>query len=261
MTKDALVAKHNGPVAWLTLNRPDVMNALNSEILDRLEQQLMALAEDPCTRVVVLTGSGKAFCAGADLKDTNEQTDAALGDPDFLDRAEQVFGQLRQFPKPIVAALNGLTLAGGLELTMCCDLVIAAKSAKLGDAHANFGVFPGGGGASVLPRMIPLNVAKYLLFTGEFVPAEDLERFGLVNEIVEDAMLVQKVQELAERISNKSPASLRRMKSVANESHDKSRADALRHEQYELRKHQRSFDMAEGLAAFMEKREPQFRGT
>jgi enoyl-CoA hydratase/carnithine racemase len=179
----------------------------------------------------------------------------------MLDRVcDNVMNPLRDFPKPVIAALNGTTMAGGLELAMACDIVVAAESAQLGDAHANFGVYPGAGGAAVLPRLIPHNVAKYLLFTGKTLSADEMRTYGLVNEIAEDDELQRVVTELAEHIAAKSPIALRRMKEVANASLDKSRDAALEHEQVMLRKHERSYDMAEGLRAFSEKRPPQFEG-
>jgi len=260
MTDVSLVMAIDGPVAWFKLNRPDAMNALTDDMLDRLEVGLSEVADNDDIRVVVLTGNGKAFCAGADLKDANEDGGLAPGELDTIDRAGKVFNQARNFPKPMIAALNGITLAGGLELAMCCDLLVAAESAKLGDAHANFGVFPGAGGAAILPRLIPLNVAKYLLFTGKFLPAAEMQKYGLVNDVVADAELITSVQSLAELIAQKSPASLRRMKEVANQTQDKSRLDSLLQEQYEFRKHERSYDMVEGLSAFAEKRKPEFKG-
>ncbi|MNV56671.1 2,3-dehydroadipyl-CoA hydratase [compost metagenome] len=160
----------------------------------------------------------------------------------------------------MIAAVNGMALAGGLETVLCCDLVIAAQSARFGDAHSNFGVFPGGGGAAVLPRKVPENVAKYMLFTGDALPAQDMKNYGLVSEVVADAELVERVQALGDKLAQKSPLVLRKMKKVADEAGDKTRADALRQELLELRNHQRSYDMAEGVRAFAEKRKPDFKG-
>ena len=153
-----------------------------------------------------------------------------------------------------------LTRAGGLELAMCCDIVLASEEAQIGDAHANFGVYPGAGGAAVLPRLIPHNVAKYLLFTGKTLSAAEMKTYGLVNEVFPADQLEQAATDLAQLIAQKSPIALQRMKEVANASMDKSRDAALEHEQVMLRKHERSFDMAEGLAAFSEKRPPEFQG-
>lgn len=246
------------PLAWITLDRPDQFNALNRETLAALEQALRAAHADDSVRVVVLTGAGKAFCAGADLKSATEP--AAEAEIDFLDLVSRVFGYLRELPKPVIAAVNGLAMAGGLELVLCCDLVVAAESARLGDAHANFGVLPGGGGAAVLPRRIPVAIAKQLLFTGDSMPASVFAAHGLVNEVVPDEALVETVRRLGEQVASKSPLVLAAMKCVANEAADLALADALRHEQLALRSHMHTQDFAEGIAAFAEKRMPVFTG-
>ena len=261
MSNEDLIYTQKGTTAWLTLNRPKAMNAISLSIIERMEELLPQIAADDSVRVVVLTGSGSAFCAGADLKQVLASRDLPPGEPDMLDRVcYNVMNPLRDFPKPVIAAVNGVTMAGGLELAMCCDIVLASEKAHIGDAHANFGVYPGAGGAAVLPRLIPHNVAKYLLFTGKTLSAAEMKGYGLVNEVVPAEQLEHAATELAELIATKSPIALQRMKEVANASLDKSRDAALEHEQVMLRKHERSFDMAEGLAAFAEKRAPDFQG-
>jgi enoyl-CoA hydratase/carnithine racemase len=260
MNDDILKFEALGPIARLTLNRPRAMNSLNLATLAELERQLAAIACNPEIRVVVLTGNGPAFCAGADLKEVLAGATLAPGEADFLDRANVVFGALRNFPKPVIAALNGVTMAGGLELAMCCDIVVAAESATIADAHANFGVFPGAGGAAILPRLIPLNMAMYLLMTGKSLTASEMKACGLVCEVHPDAELAEATLKLARHIAKKSPIALRRMKLVARASADKSGADALQHEQVMLRQHMRTADFHEGLVAFGEKRAPNFPG-
>lgn len=247
-----------GMVGWITLQRPKAMNALSREMIDDMTALLQEWQEDSEVRTVVLTGSGPAFCAGADLKTSGAPV--APGEKDFLDRIVAFFDLLRSFPKPTIAAVNGIALAGGMEAVLACDIVIAAASARFGDGHSNFGVFPGGGGAAILPRKVPVNVAKYLLFSGDALSADEMRGYGLVNEVVADADLTERVQAIGEKFAKKSPLVLRRMKKVANEAADKSTADALRHELLELRDHLRSHDIQEGLRAFAEKREPQFKG-
>ncbi|MEJ8822593.1 enoyl-CoA hydratase/isomerase family protein [Variovorax humicola] len=247
-----------GPVGWMTMTRPKAMNALDRGMVDGMTAQLRAWQNDPAVRVVVITGTGPAFCAGADLKQASAP--AEPGEMDFLDAIVAFFNVLRSYEKPVIAAVNGMALAGGLEAVMCCDIVLAAQSARFGDAHSNFGVFPGGGGAAILPRKVPANVAKYLLFTGDAVPASDMKTWGLVNEVVADAELAARAQALGEKLAAKSPVVLKRMKRVANQAADKLQADALRDEELELRNHQRSWDIQEGLRAFTEKRKPEFRG-
>lgn len=247
-----------GAVGWVVLDRPDALNSLDRESVEQFTQRLAEWRDDPSVRVVAITGRGRAFCAGADLKEAGLKPKA--GEKDLLDLIVLLFDMLRSYPKPVIAAVNGLALAGGLEIVLCCDLVIAAESARFGDAHSNFGVFPGGGGAAILPRKIPANVARYLLFTGDMMSAADARLYGLANEVVPDSQLEARVQALADRLAKKSPLVLAGMKRVANEAADKSAADALRHELLECRNHSRSWDMQEGLAAFVGKRDPEFRG-
>lgn len=244
---------------WITLQRTKQLNALSMALLDEMKLAIATAMADDAVRVIAITGSGRAFCAGADLKEVAGFTPAP-GEQDMLDRVDDVFGALRHGPKPVIAVVNGLTLAGGLELVMSCDLVFAAQSAEMGDAHSNFGVFPGAGGAAVLPKRIGLNRAKYLLFSGENVSAQDMMDFGLVNKVLPDDELRQAVQDFSDRLSAKSPAVLRRMKTVANRSMDLDEQAALADEMLNLRAHLRSWDLQEGLAAFVEKRKPEFRG-
>ena len=263
MTYTDISFDRRGAVAWITLNRPTEMNSIAPGMLHELIDALARIAADDELHALVVTGAGdKAFCAGADLKGLRASLDGEIkpGEPDFLDRVGVLFAALRAFPKPVIAAVNGLALAGGLELVMACDLVIAAETARLGDAHSNFGVFPGAGGAAVLPRKIGINRAKYLLFTGDFVSASDMKAFGLVNEVVPAADLAAAAQKLGERLAAKSPLVLRRMKEIANRALDQSEAAALRDEMLALRDHLRSADVREGLAAFVEKRAPSFSG-
>jgi len=260
MSDDVLLFESTDAVARLTLNRPKAMNSLNLALVAELDRRLVELAADDSVRVVVLTGSGSAFCAGADLKEILATQNLPAGEPDFLDRATVLYTRLRNFPKPLIASLNGVTMAGGLELAMCADMIIAAESATLADAHANFGVYPGAGGAAVLPRLIPLNMAMYMLMTGKSLSSTQMQACGLVCEVHPDAALAEAAQKLAVHIAKKSPIALRRMKEVARASADKTRDDALVHEQVMLRQHMRTFDFQEGLTSFSERRAPQFQG-
>jgi len=244
---------------WITLQRTKQMNALSMALLDEMETAVTAAMADDDVRVIAITGSGRAFCAGADLKEVAGFTPEP-GERDLLDRVEGTFGAMRNGPKPVIAVVNGLTLAGGLEMVLACDLVFAAQSAQMGDAHSNFGVFPGAGGAAILPNRIGLNRAKYLLFSGENATAQEMMEYGLVNRVLPDAELRQAVQDYADKLSDKSPAVLRRMKDVANRSMDVDLKSALADEMLNLRAHLRSWDIKEGLSAFVEKRKPKFRG-
>jgi len=248
-----------GNALWLTLNRPDAMNAINDGVVDGLTDGLDAAAADENIRCVVIRAEGRAFCAGADLKSVQEKTAQGTMN-EFVDRLLTVLNRIEAFPRPVIAAVNGLALAGGLELVLCCDLVIAAKSAKLGDAHANYGLIPGGGGSVRLPRKIGPTRAKYLMFTGEFLDAAELERMGLVNRVVDDDALEDTVTALAARLSEKSPLGLKLMKQLTDDGLDQPKDTALRNELMAVAVHSRSLDWAEGLAAFTEKRKPDFTG-
>ncbi|MEC1520457.1 enoyl-CoA hydratase/isomerase family protein [Neobacillus niacini] len=261
MQFETIQFERRGAGAWIILNTPKNMNSVSLSMLSDLERALIECESDSSIKAVILTGAGSAFCAGADLKNVlSSLNNSEPGTKDFLDMFDEVCGLLRKMPKPVIAAVNGLALAGGLEIVMCCDIVFAAESAKMGDAHSNFGVFPGAGGAAVLPKKIGLNRAKHLLFSGDFITAAEMERFGLVNQVVGDGQLLEEVEDYVEKLAAKSPLVLQRMKEVANASVDQTQEAALRHEMIHLRQHVRSYDLAEGLKAFTEKRKPEFKG-
>src|SRR5690606_3721639 len=261
MTDTPVLSEIRDGALWLTLNRTAALNAITPGVVEGLNAALAAAEDDPAVSAVVLTGNGRAFGAGADLKHVRQ---AAAGDETavarFLDSVLGVMGRLEKFPKPTIAAINGLALAGGLELVLCCDLVVAARSARLGDAHANYGLLPGGGSSVRLPRKIGPTRAKYLLYTGEFVPAEDLLAAGLVNRVVEDDALFEATREIVARLRTKSPLVLRRMKALVDDGLEQPLETALRLELLASEVHAHSHDMREGLAAFEEKREPRFTG-
>lgn len=254
-----LVDVRNGAV-WITLNRPAALNALTPDIVDGICRALDRAERDDI-KAVVLTGSGRAFCAGADLKYVRsiaQGDDAVIAA--FLGSVLKLMERLEGCPRPVIAAINGIAVAGGLELVLCCDLVIAAESAKIGDAHINFGLLPGGGGSVRLPRKIGPTRAKRLLFTGESVPAADLVACGLVNEVVADDDLTPAVERLVAKLADKSPLVLRRVKALVDDGLEQPIATALRLEILAAEVHAHSHDMKEGLAAFEEKRKPRFLG-
>jgi enoyl-CoA hydratase len=255
-----LFAIHNN-TAWITLNRPTALNALIPAVLKGIDSALDEVEKHPEVCAVVVTGAGRAFSAGADLKFIRESSG---GNPralqDFLQNVYTTFNRLEHFPRPVIAAVNGLALAGGIELVLCCDLVLAAESAKIGDAHANFGLIPGGGSSARLPRKIGPTRAKYLMYTGEFLPARELLAMGLVNEVVPDGELTAAVERLVAKLANKSPLGLARMKYLVDDGLNQPEDTALRLELAVFDLHTASEDMQEGLAAFEQKRTPQFKG-
>lgn len=261
---DTLVLERRGPAAWITLNRPDAMNSLNPASISEFGEALDVVCADRALRCVVVTGAGRAFCAGADLRAAramagDEAPPGAL--EGFLGAANALLARIERLPLPVIAAVNGLALAGGLEIVLCCDLVVAAREAMLGDGHAKYGLLPGWGGSARLPRKIGVNRAKQLMYTAELVPAGTLMDWGLVNQVVPLADLQATTDALAARLAGMSPLGLRRMKELVHGALDRPLDAALRHEQIAAAAHSRSGDCREGLAAFAQKRKPHFDGT
>lgn len=260
MTNEAVVSEIREGVAWLYLNKPDDLNAIGKDLLEALTKALHEAEENQAVRVAVLTGKGRAFCAGANLKELLEYVENPQMEDSLFDKSEQLFGALERFKKPLIAAINGVTVAGGLEIAMTCDFMIASDQAQIGDGHANFGVIPGAGGAVKLPRKIGMNHAKYLLFTGEIMSAKKMEQYGLVEEVVAHENLETRVQEIALKIAKKSPLVLKTMKQLANDGMEQPLEIALKQELIALKVHTQSYDLSEGLRAFSEKRKPDFKG-
>jgi enoyl-CoA hydratase/carnithine racemase len=261
MSFNHLLIEHRGRVSWLYLNRPRALNAISYECMRELRRAWIELRDREETRVVVVSGKGRGFCAGADLTDAPSANDLPGPQSAFLEEGTRMEEVLLSLPKPVIAAVNGVCCGGGLELAMMCDFMIAAASAKIGDAHANFGALPGGGATVRLPRIVGVNWARYLMYTGELYPAQDMAAIGLVIRVVEDAALESEVQALAERIAEKSPLGLRRMKRLINDGLDMPASLAMQMEKLVSAEHMRSNDAAEGGRAFKEKRKPEFRGN
>jgi enoyl-CoA hydratase/carnithine racemase len=261
---DEVLTQRRDSALWLTLNRPAALNGLTPSSLDALDAGLDDAQADDGVRCVVLAATGRVFCAGADLKYAQGllSDPAAAGERQaaFLERVGRTFNRLEAFPKPVLAAVHGACLAGGLELVLCADLVIAARSAAFGDAHANFGLLPGGGGSVRLPRRVGTSTAKLMMFTGEPVPAADLVHTDLVTVLVEDDRLEAEVDRIAGSIAAKSPLGLARMKRLVDDGSGSDAGAALRREIEVCALHAYSRDCREGLDAFNAKRRPAFTG-
>ena len=246
-------------IVVVTMNRPDAMNAVDVQHAEELRDRLADIAQDDDTRVVVLTGAGeKAFIAGADIKYMQK-----LGVHEGLRWAE--LGQacaelLETMPKPTIAAINGYALGGGCELALACDIRLAASTAKLGQPEINLGILPGWGGSQRLARATTLGYAKELVFTGRMVDsAEALER-GFVNAVHEPGDLMEKTRELAALLVAKSPVALAAAKEATNLAFSGDHRGNLRTEAHLFSMAFATEDQSEGMAAFVEKREPRFTG-
>ena len=252
------VERLEGGVAVVTLNRPDALNALDVETLSALRDRLSELDLDDGVHAVVLTGAGRAFAAGADIKymgglGVEEATRwGGLG--------HEVTGLLEQMDAPTIAAINGFALGGGCELALACDLRYASSKAKLGQPEINLGIVPGWGGTQRLARCCGLGVAKELVLTGRNVDAEEALRIGLVNAVVEPDELLPRALETARLLASKSRIALAAAKALLNRNLQGDHAENLQAEVDAFGGLFASEDAKEGLAAFAEKREPRFTG-
>lgn len=262
-TSEALT-EVRGSALWVTLNRPDAMNSLTEDMFIALEHAVEQLETDPALRALVITGNGRAFCAGADLKPGNSDSDESAGTGNYramLERARQLFSRLDNVKKPTIAALNGITLAGGLELALCCDIIVATESAKIGDGHVKFGQLPAGGGTMRLPRRVGSGVAKLLMFTGAVLPAQEALSYRLIEKVTPNGELYSTVEGMLAAIGAASPLGISLMKQLTHSAAVLDPEDALINEVSVAVDYSRSQDRKEGLAAFRERRTPVFTGA
>jgi enoyl-CoA hydratase len=253
----------DGSVAVLSLNRPEVLNAINWAMLDSLNEAIDVAGSEPDVRAVLLTGTGRSFSAGGDLGSYQQLQRDPVEFPRFVEYLHQTFGRLRTLRVPVIALVNGVTAAGGLELLLNCDFALAAESARIGDGHLNFGQMGGGGVLTLLPRLLGLARATELILTGDYLSAQVAAEIGLVSRVVPDEMLLQEGLAVAFKVATKSPLAVANAKYVLNtvwaENGSVTAGLSLERERnsmYCLT----SEDAPEGLAAFEEKRAPRFTG-
>jgi enoyl-CoA hydratase len=246
-------------VATVTVNRPDALNAIDIEHAQRLRRELEALAGEEEVRVVVLTGAGeKSFIAGADIK--YMQALGVLEARRWGELGHACGRLLETMPKPTIAAINGYALGGGLELALACDLRVAASTAKVGQPEINLGILPGWGGSIRLARTTTLGFAKELIFTGRQIDAAEALEHGLVNAVHEPSELMTKARELAQGLMKKSPLALAYAKEALSQALQGDHRTNLELEARLFAMMFSSEDQKEGMAAFVDKREPEFRG-
>jgi enoyl-CoA hydratase/carnithine racemase len=247
-----------GGVARVTLNRPDRLNAISPELLQDLDRACHAIEADAAVRVVTLTAAGRTFCAGADLRAVRELSPDPERWDAFMGLWHRVFDRIEALPRPVIAGVHGLALAGGLELLLVADLVVADEGARLGDQHANFGLVAGGGGSQRLPRLIGARRAKELMLLGGWLSAAEALAWGLVNRVVPAGTVAKAVEEMAGTLAAGSGSANRTVKTLVNRAFDTDLAEGLELERRLVAQHMRSADAAEGLRAFAEKRKPVF---
>ncbi|MFD7557082.1 enoyl-CoA hydratase/isomerase family protein [Streptomyces sp. NPDC059835] len=249
-------------VSWITLNRPDAMNALTWDQRDRVIALLADASADPAIRAVVVTATGKGFCAGADLRGGAAATDRVAGDVARMIRlgAQRLITAVLDCEKPVLAAVNGTAAGIGAHLALACDLVIAADTARFIEVFVRRGLVPDGGGAYLLPRLVGPQKAKELMFFGDALPAADAERLGLINKVVAAQELEATAREWAERLAQGPTRAIAMTKQLVNASLDSDRATALAAEATAQEINMTTADANEGVASFVERRTPKYLG-
>lgn len=256
--KNIIYEKKDG-MATITINRPQALNVLNAETMMELISALEDAERDESVKVVLLTGAGeKAFCAGLDLKSVKEIQPAKMWELSRL--LHKVTLTIEDIGKPVIAAINGFALGGGLEVAMACDLRLASENAKLGQPEVNVGLLPGGGGTQRLPRLIGKALAKELIFTGKMIDAKTAEAMGLINRVVPPDQLKSVAEEVAKDIMSKPPLAIKLSKYLVNISDHVDLRTGLACEAEAAGLMASTEDFKEGVNAFIEKRKPEFKG-
>ena len=250
-----LIVEVENKIALVTLNRPQALNALNKDLLDDISNFFTDADSDPAIRVIILTGSGeKSFVAGADIKEF-ANFDGRQGEQLAAKGQENVFDKIENSKKPVIAAVNGFALGGGLELAMACHIRYASENAKLGLPEVTLGLIPGYGGTQRLPKLVGKGLANEMIFSAKMISAQRAKEIGLVNEVYPISELIEKTKELAAIISRNSPQGISKAIAAVNAS------DTEKGYQLEIKSFGELFDMEdkkEGVAAFLEKRKPNF---
>ena len=253
-----IIVEIKGTTAIVTFNRPEVLNAMNTETVTELGGAIAALGENSQVRVIILTGAGKAFIAGADIAEMSTKTPAQARA--YSELGHRVMQTIQNLKKPVIAAVNGYALGGGTEVVLSCDICIASEHAKFGLPETILGVIPGWGATQRAARLIGTAQTKELVFTGGLIDARKACEIGLINRVVTHEQLMDAVMLLAQKIGEQSPLALSMAKKIINEGLDKSLLEGCRMETDTFSSLFDSQDQKEGMKAFLEKRKPQFSG-
>ena len=255
--KNIMLEEKEG-IAYITINRPKALNALNGETLDELGTAVAGIAERKDLRTVIVTGAGeKAFVAGADIAQMRDQTPAEA--KRFSRKAQSVFSAIEHLPQVVIAAVNGFALGGGCELAMACDLRVASEKAKFGQPEVNLGILPSFGGTQRLPRLVGRGIAKELIFTADPIDAGEAWRIGLANKVVKPEELMDECEKLAKKIMSKGMFGVSLAKAAVNDGMNMDTESAFKYEAELFALCFTTADQKEGMTAFLEKRAAAFR--
>jgi enoyl-CoA hydratase/carnithine racemase len=246
-------------VGVVTLNRPDKFNCISPGLAAGLHDAVAGFEADRAARCVLLRGAGKHFCTGADLDEIGRARRDKEALRAFIEQGVRTLTRLERSPLPVVGAVHGYCLAGGIEIMMACDVIFAAASARIGDQHARYGLIPGWGGTQRLPRLVGLRRALDLMFSARWLTAEEAQAWGLANYVAPDDKLFDEALGYAARLAKKSPDGLAAMKRLARQGLDRTLGEGLRLEVEDVVDSLRGANVDEGLAAFQARREPEFR--
>ena len=256
MAYEMILVKISDHVCVITLNRPSALNALNNQLIDEIGHAVTSAENNDKIRCMVITGSEKAFAAGADIKEMAEKTFVEVTTTDLFGASMM---PIQNAKKPIIAAVSGYALGGGCELAMMCDFIICSESAKFGQPEINLGVISGIGGTQRLTRIVGKPKAMDMHLTGRFMDAQEAERAGLVSRVVPDKLLMEVTLEVAVKIAEKSQLAVKAVKDSINRSFETTLSEGLLFERRVFHSMFATDDQKEGMSAFLEKRDPQFR--
>jgi len=256
MSKNNLILIREEEVALITINRPNVLNALNKDTLNELCKTCAQLNADQGVKVIIITGNGKAFVAGADISEMRDYTPEQARE--FTALGHMTMDSIQNAGKPVIAAVNGYALGGGLELALACDIILASETALLGVPEVNLGIIQGFGGTQRLPRLIGKSLAKELIFTGDAVTAKRAYEMGVVNRVFPPDDLLSEAKKMALKIAQKGPIALRLAKRVIDSGYNKELSEGCALEREAFVECFTTSDRKEGMKAFLEKRKPIF---
>ena len=256
MPEKNLIISKNAEIGLVTINRPRVLNALNMDILAELYEVITQFNSDQVVKVIIITGSGKAFIAGADIAEMRDFTREQATEFSLL--GHKTMDAIQSGIKPVIAAVNGYALGGGLELALACDIILASTTALLGLPEVNLGLIQGFGGTQRLSRLVGKTFAKELIFTGEPISAQRAHEMGIVNKVVPSDELIPEAKKLAHKIAEKGPIALALAKKVIEAGFDKDLREACKLEVDAFSQCFTTEDRKEGISAFLEKRKPRF---